>query len=275
MNYRKTILAFMTAALMTGCAAKDVPAEPAAETPEPTAVSTPEPTPEVPEEWAEVLEVLDADVLAERREDLKEAKSINPDIVAWVYFPSGLVSQPVAQGGDNEFYLRHDWKTKAPLDWGSIYMDFRNDIGGDDQNTILYGNYVYTTYSSDRTLVFTPLAELRKEENYEPNKYVTLITEEEIRLYEIAHVFDVPTEYVEGGQIPARGFEFNYICFTPEELMTLINNIKGIEFYHTGVEIQPDDTLLMMQTCVENHTETRQIHVCRELTRIEIEDERL
>ena len=157
--------------------------------------------------------------------------------------------------------------------FSDVFRPFRNNISNNDMNTILYGNYVYKSYSSDRTLVFTPLAQLREEVNYEPNKYVTLITDTEIRLYELAHVFDCPTVYISAGQVPAEGFEFNELTFTDEKLVSLINNIKGIEFYHTGVEIEPGDRLLMMQTCVEFHTEVRQINVCKEIGRYPIPQE--
>ena len=79
--------------------------------------------------------------------------------------------------------------------------------------------------------------------------------------------------YISAGQVPAEGFEFNELTFTDEKLVSLINNIKGIEFYHTGVEIEPGDRLLMMQTCVEFHTEVRQINVCKEIGRYPIPQE--
>ena len=259
---------------LCGCSSAEKADEPV-NTPEPVIETAPAETP-VPEEtpepdWNELLG--EKETYTELYQKIQESKAINQDVVGWVYFPSGLVSQPVLQGTDNAFYLRHDWTNMQPLDWGSIYMDFRNDLSAYDMNTILYGNYVYTSYSSDRTLVFTPLAQLRDEANYEANKYVTFVTDDEIRLCEVAHVFDCPTEYVEGGQIPARGFEFNEMYFTEEKLNELINNIKGIEFYHTGVEIVPGDRLFMMQTCVENHTEVRQINVCRELGRYPVPKE--
>ena len=272
MNIKKLVLPLAAMMLLSGCSGCKGTEEPvkSPDTTPQTVVVTPEPV-DTSDTWPE--ELGDPQVYKDLYKQIKESKEINQDVVGWIYFPSGLVSQPVLHGTDNAFYLRHDWKTGQPLEWGSIYADFRNNISNNDMNTILYGNYVYKSYSSDRTLVFTPLAELREEKNYEPNKYVTLITETEIRLYELAHVFDCPTVYISAGQVPAEGFEFNELTFTDEKLVSLVNNIKGIEFYHTGVEIEPGDRMLMMQTCVEFHTEVRQINVCREIGRYPIPEE--
>ncbi|PAF13154.1 MAG: class B sortase [Shouchella clausii] len=65
--------------------------------------------------------------------------AINDDIVGWIFIGGTNIDYPVLQGRDNEYYLNRNYKgeeTRA----GSIFMDYRNHIGGEERNRILYGH---------------------------------------------------------------------------------------------------------------------------------------
>ena len=229
-------------------------------TPTPTIAPTPKPAHQ-----------LDEELLKEKYDLLKKDEEINSEVKGLLFFESGILEQPVLQSGDNVKYLEINWEDMQYRSYGSAFMDFRNDLTIDDQNTIVYGHYVYQRRSpDDRTLMFTPLALLREEENYEDNKYIVLVTDEDIRYYEITYVYDCPLVQTEYGDLARDDLQFNMIDYDEEYFKTYINSINDVELYDTGLELEYEDKFLSLQTCIEFHEESRQIIVCREIERIEI-----
>ncbi len=229
--------------------------------------STPVPSASATPEQHEPYEFSKAD-LAEIRDELRRDRIINGDVKAILAFPSGLVHEPVLQGPDNTKYLYEDWKTGDSLSYGSITMDYENDLDQDDMNTIIYGHYIYEFRNEDRSLVFTPLALLQEEENYEANRYVALVTEKDIRYYEVASVYDCPMVDVENGQVTEEDLQFNLVTYDPDYFQTYLNAVKQHQYYDTGIAIQSSDHLLSLQTCIEEKPESREIVLCREVDRV-------
>lgn len=232
-------------------------------TPEPTAEPTPEPTPEAPREYE-----LSEEKLAELQAELQADKAKNPDVKCLLHFNNNLIHDPVLQTDDENYYLYKNWETLEYQSYGSIVLDARNDIEKDEQNTIIYGHYIYEFRNPDRTLVFTPLAELMDKSVYENNKYVSLITDDEVRYYEIARVYDCPLESTAEGQFTIYGMEYNLLQYDQAYLDLYLKNIDEHEYYDIDVELTPRDHFLTLQTCIENHHESREIVLCREIERV-------
>ena len=74
--------------------------------------------------------------------DFDALQAVSEDIVGWIYIPNSQVNYPVAQGDDNEQYLRHlpdgTWNEN-----GTIFMDMDDTAPGMvDQQTTLYGHHM-------------------------------------------------------------------------------------------------------------------------------------
>ena len=65
-----------------------------------------------------------------RQAELADAKSRNPDAVAWLYIPGAEVDDPVMQAEDNGFYLNRD-ELREYSTWGCYYPR-RFDLRGLD-----------------------------------------------------------------------------------------------------------------------------------------------
>ena len=65
-----------------------------------------------------------------RQAELADAKSKNPDAVAWLYIPGAEVDDPVMQAEDNGFYLNRD-ELREYSTWGCYYPR-RFDLRGLD-----------------------------------------------------------------------------------------------------------------------------------------------
>ena len=203
-----------------------------------------------------------------------EYKIFSSSFKGVIKFESSLVDLPFVQGVDNDFYLRRDWITNEYSELGSIFMDYECSL--DSKNIILYGHYVYSSYEvldddgnklDNSKLMFTPLSKLIDENNYEANKYVSLILEDELRTYEVVSVFYCNL-VGEGEDIyPEEYLEYYLPEYDKDYFDKYKEKIKSIEFYDTGVDFKVDDNLLTLQTCVENDSMKREIVLCKEISR--------
>lgn len=215
-------------------------------------------------------------------------KAINKDYQGELIFESGLISQPFVyaasvfdENGElyhfytengslvknsinhngNDVYIWTDWTTMT-YDYnkkgGSIFMDYRNTLY--DQNIIIYGHHFSRTSGNDpdRNKAFTPLEKLLEEENYEANKYLDMVLDNQTRKYELACVyqFDINNDYCyDYCQYWRTKYDYDDYADKLEEgyYQKYIDSIKQIELYDTGVELTPDDSTLTLQTCIGGH----------------------
>ena len=57
--------------------------------------------------------------------DFDKLKSINPDIIGWIYSEGTVIDYPVVQGSDNDYYLRRLLDGSYNIA-GTIFMDYKN-----------------------------------------------------------------------------------------------------------------------------------------------------
>lgn len=231
---------------------------------------------------------------AEYRNVWLENKSINPDYVGQIIFDSGLIDLPFVQTKDvydengntyvfytaegdlvtnvdeytgNDVYIWKNWKTGAYdryEEGGSIFMDYRNSV--DDWNLIIYGHHFARDFDPSGLKQFTPLDLLLKEENYEKNSLLKLILDNEIRTYEIYAVVILDARNEEQLELVKTDLDYDL------EFQDYVDLIAELSLYDTGKQIQENDNLLTLITCIEHQPELRQAVICRELSRKEYSD---
>ncbi len=76
--------------------------------------------------------------------DWDSLRSINPDIVAWVYMPGTRINYPVCQTSDNQYYLDTDFNGNRNISTrsGTVFVDAGNNPGFVDQNNFMYGHHM-------------------------------------------------------------------------------------------------------------------------------------
>ena len=183
-------------------------------------------------------ETLNVNTYSDKYNDLK---NINEDFLGWVSFESGLIDLPFFQTTDNTFYLNKNIN-KEYSSHGSVFLDYLQNLDGN--NITLYGHYVY----NNSEIMFTPLVELKNKEVYEDNKFFSLYLENTERKYELVGIlkYSVTDEplYQVGVLDEAKFNEYREYIYKNR-----LNN--------TGVEINDDDKLLSLQTCVRNEDNSR------------------
>lgn len=186
----------------------------------------------------------------------------NEDFVGYLEFESGLISIPFVQGQTNDTYIRTNWETMNYDEEGSVFLDANNSLS--DQNLVIYGHYIYPEYDSSRLHKFTPLEKLLKEENYEANKTVYLYLENEIRTYEVVAVYLCP---INKDETTDENLQYYWTKFDSDYFNTTYKQaVLNAEEYDTGVYFGYEDKFLTLQTCVENHSELREIVLLKEIS---------
>ena len=206
------------------------------------------------------------------REDFEHYRSINGDYVCQLRFESGIIDLPVVQTTNNAVYLNVGFETGAYDMLGTTFMDAEATF--DSMNITMYGHYCYPEIDPDQVLMFTPLHILKEQENYEANKYIDLLMENEVRRYEVAAVWYCPLNFSPDTQ--AYDYTDSDKCyylteFDHDYFETYRQNVEALQFYDTGVEYSENDHLLTLQTCVNSHDELRLIIIARETERVPVE----
>ena len=82
--------------------------------------------------------------LADMTVDWDYLRSINPDVVAWIYMPGTPINYPVVQGETNYDYLHTDFSYNEGFTarGGAIFMDSDNKKDMSDAITYIYGHHM-------------------------------------------------------------------------------------------------------------------------------------
>lgn len=145
---------------------------------------------EITEKIKETVKIEDKDEnKKEYTIDFSKLKEQNSDTVAWIKVNNTNIEYPVVKAQNNDFYLKHSFD-KSNNSAGWIFADYRNKFDGTDKNIIIYGHNM-----KDNSM-FGSLKSVISEDwyNNEDNKYITLITENEIQIYEVFSVYQIEKE---------------------------------------------------------------------------------
>jgi len=126
---------------------------------------------------AAVITTASPELSAEVKQSLIDsAVSLNnayPDALGWLYIPDTVISYPVLQSDDNEYYLSHAYDG-TPLKAGSVFLDYRCE--GRFQNPI---NIVYA-HNMKNGSMFAQITRFKNNSFFESHKYGWLATPETV-----------------------------------------------------------------------------------------------
>ena len=178
-----------------------------------------------------------------RQAELADAKSRNPDAVAWLYIPGAEVDDPVMQAEDNGFYLNRD-ELREYSTWGCYYADCRNHLSGRDAldtNTVIYG---HSANDCDPDGVrFTKLHRYMDADFVKKNPYIYLSVDGDDLIFQITALFitDTGFDYIDPNPMGSKLTEF----FQTVEKKNWLD-IDGVTF-------SEGDTFLTLSTCCRKY----------------------
>lgn len=154
---------------------------------EPVPAPEPSPAPEPQtEEPAEAPVYTDpyADALASM--DFAALRVVNPDVLGWILIPGTVVSYPLLQGDDNDYYLDHTWKKWTNV-VGSIFLECRNNPDLTDFNTVIYGHRM------NNGSMFASLKNYRQQSYWAQHPTVYITDDNGVHSYEIFAAYEIST----------------------------------------------------------------------------------
>ncbi len=187
------------------------------------------------------------------RVNLAEYYAINNSFYGYLEVAGTSISMPVVQGGNNEYYLKHDFYRKWTK-YGCPFVNYRNSAYGLDRNTSIFGHNM--EYDD---LIFGDLEKYRTIDGFKKAPIIELET-----LYQ-KYTFKVYAVFVTSAKNDSNGWIFNYI-FTQlsdpvfEEYIAQMDQRK---FYSTGVDINKSDKILTLSTCSYDFSDERLVVVGR------------
>ena len=168
-------------------------------------------------------------------ESFRRLKEMNPDIMGWVTI-TDVCDDAVVQK-DNSKYLNHDYTGNENVN-GALFLDMAVTLNTRPYTYLIYGHNMKTG------AMFGRLLKYRDASWYRNHSFVTFNTQYEDGEYVI---FSAAKIQVVGGNdfVDLYGF----LSDDPQERTAQIAQLKNLSFFSTGVDVQPEDQLLMLITC--------------------------
>lgn len=178
-----------------------------------------------------------------RQAELADAKSRNPDAVAWLYIPGAEVDDPVMQAEDNGYYLKLDENGEYAM-WGCYYAHCENEIGGRDKldkNTTIFG---HSASNCDPDGVrFTKLYRYMDADFAKEHPYIYLSVDGEDMIFQITALF-----------VTDIGFDYIAPDPTGDDLTSFFETVARKNWLDIdGVTFSEGDTFLTLSTCCRKY----------------------
>lgn len=167
--------------------------------------------------------------------DLEALRAFNADVVGWITIPGTIVSYPLMQGKNDQYYLTHNWKREYSSN-GSVYLECTAGRDLTNFHTIVYGHHMRNG------TMFTCL-ENYDGENYwreHPSIYIVLdeviyrydiFSAREVSVSDIIYQFDIDKDHLE------------------EEFLRYCTDQSVLD---TGLTPGLDDRILTLSTCTSD-----------------------
>ena len=161
-------------------------------------------------------------------------KKYNNDEVIAILNIDDEINTPVAQTNDNQFYLKKSLTLKKSV-LGSVFMDYR--VNKDSKQINIYGHNS-TKYKPP----FNALEGYLKKEYFNEHKSISLKIDNEIKKYEIFSIVLANKKSTE------EHMNINYK--TDSEWLKHFNRLKNRSIYKSNIELNENDKVLVLQTCL-------------------------
>lgn len=180
----------------------------------------------------------------------------NNDFAGWITIEGLGINLPIAQGSDNDYYLKRDIYKKY-TSYGVPFFDYRmSNLKTLHKNTMVYGhNMRHDDY------IFGMLENYRTIEGFAQAPVIECNTIYGDHTWFVYAVFITNSDPDDdnGYFLP-----YNFIDVSTDKFKEYINEIDKRKLYTTGVDINENDKILTLQACVYDFDGAMIVVVARE-----------
>lgn len=167
----------------------------------------------------------------------------NDEVLGWLSVYGTNIDYPLVQGEDNQKYLTMDAQKHYSMS-GAIFLDCNNSPSFEDFNTIIYGHHM--AYNA----MFGDISDFTEQKFFDTHRYGNL--------------------YYDGKDHGIEFFAFMEVeaysshVYTPgllgqEEQREYVDQIFSEAIYSRNIEINPENRIVLLSTCVQGMTNGRHI----------------
>lgn len=167
--------------------------------------------------------------------DFDSLLAINTDVVGWIEMEAVDISYPIAQGGDNNYYL-HRTIQKTDNFAGSIFLDFQNHRNFGDRNSVIYG------HNMKNGSMFGILRKYREQETWDKSRYFWIYTPDYIYKYEIFSC----------AEVDKLSDDYRITFSDRADFEAFLERIKGQSLVQNDTAVEYGDTIVTLSTCTGN-----------------------
>lgn len=176
------------------------------------------------------------------RNKLYGLKQKYPDLYGWIHLPGTVISYPIMQSTDNDYYLDHSY-TGTKLKAGSIFADYRcMDELMRNYNLVLYGHHM------TNNAMFNSLDKFLDRKFFDTNNIIYVYTLDGMFTYRVFSVYETVMTY------PYIRTRFDsrehFLAFAKEICGNSIHQVPDQTF-------TTDDRILTLSTCTNRSEEGR------------------
>ena len=157
----------------------------------------------------------------------------NPDIVGYIYVPGTTISYPVAQTGNNEFYLYFDlhWERSRAA---AVFVDYENNLYlMEDDSTIIFG------HNMRNGTKFHAVRHFHREDFFREHTYILLDTPYRETVWDIFSFFHTTI-----------AFDYIRTSFrSRDDFYEFLRELERRSIFTTDIELSPEDQILILSTC--------------------------
>lgn len=175
-----------------------------------------------------------------RNMDFTALREVNSDVLGWIMIPGTVVSYPLLQGSDNQYYLKHTWK-KWTSAVGAIFLECKNSRDLSDFNSVVYGHRM------NNGSMFASLKHYKKQSYWAAHPCVYITNDSGSHKYEIFAAYEVSTA--------GTTYQIGFSGDTSKQ--AFIDYCLDQSVIDTGITPAVYDQILTLSTCTGNGHATR------------------
>ncbi len=154
------------------------------------------------------------------------------DIKGKIYIPNTNINHYILQATDNSYYLNHSYTGDSDK-YGSIFLDFRNDIL--DKKLLIYG---HNSKYDDKAL-FKDLENYKEQSFYKNNQYI-YVTFGSVKYKYLIFSINI---------VSKDDHSHTRLKYSHMDFYRYLLDTKSYSLYDTYVDVGEDDFVITLQTC--------------------------